>query len=59
MKCEKKVQKHDKKNMKFHQKKGPKTGTTQEQLRGEKRGKKVNGKNAVAPETSLGAPWLL
>ena len=48
-----------KKNEISSKKKGPKTGTTQEQLRGQKRGKKVNGKNAVAHETSLGAPWLL
>ena len=40
MKCEKKVQKMIKQKMKFHQKKGPKTGTTQEQLRGQKTGKK-------------------
>ena len=36
----KKGTKNDKKKMKFHQKKGPKTGTTQEQLRGQKTGKK-------------------
>ena len=55
----KKGTKNDKKKMKFHQKKGPKTGTTQEQLRGQKTGKKKNEKFPVAPETSLGAPWLL
>ena len=40
--------------MKFHPKKGPKTGTTQGQLRGQKSGK--NGKNLVARAVALGAP---